>query len=77
MALSMVGPHADDGISHVVDGAQVLLAQRMRNTDLGEHSPAPGLGPECGETRVCAVHRDAETQRDVTLELGGVVGHQV
>ena len=47
-------------------------ARRPRRTAAGSRSCA-----EVGQPRVGAVHRDAEAQRDVALELGGVVGDQV
>ena len=44
---------------------------------LGEQSPTARLAPKICEPRVGAVHRDAEGQRDVAFEAGGVVRDQV
>ena len=56
---------------------QVLHAERMRHALLGEQPPAAGLRPEVEVPRVGAVHRDAERQREVALELGRVVRDEV
>lgn len=49
----------------------------MRYPDLGEHPAAPGLRTQWSQPWIGGVHRNAEADRDVTLELGGVVGNQV
>ena len=56
---------------------QVLRAERMRHAVLGEQPPAAALGPEVEEPRVGAVHRDAEREREVALELRRVVRHEM
>ena len=56
---------------------EVLYAERMRYALLGEESPTARLATKVGKPGVGAVHRDAEGQRDVSFEAGGVVGDQV
>ena len=77
LSIGALGAHADDRVGHLVEGAQVLHAQRVRDADLGEQPAAAGLGAERRQPRIRAVHGDSEAQRDVALELGGVVGHEV
>ena len=72
-----LGPHPDDGIGHVVERAQVLHAERVRDPCLGEQPPAAGLGAQRCKSWIGAVHRDPKAERDVPLELRGVVGHKV
>jgi len=48
-----------------------------RHADLGEQAATPRLRAEVHQARVGAVHGDPEGQRDVSLELRGVVRHDV
>ena len=70
---SAAGRACHDGVGQVVERAQVLHPERVRHADLGEHPAAAGLGAERRQPRVGAVHRDAQRERDVALELGRVV----
>jgi hypothetical protein len=69
--------HVGDRLDHVVGGVDVLRPDRVPHPDLTEQSSAPGLRPEIGQTRVRAVHRDAEADGQVTLVFRRVVGHEV
>ena len=64
-------------VDDLVEAVQVLGAERVGHSDLAEEPPAAGLAAELGEARVGAVHRDAEGEGDVALELGRVVGDEV
>ena len=49
--------------------AQVVGPDRAPDAELLEDPPAAGLAAEVGQPRVGAVHRDAEAEGDVALEV--------
>ena len=69
--------HALHAGHDLVERVEVLRPDRARHFELLEHSAAAGLAAEFREPRICAVHRDAEAQRDVSFERGGVVRDQM
>ena len=69
--------HVADRVTDRRQAVQVLDPERMRDLAVGEQPPAAALGPEVGQPGICPVHRDAETQGEITFELGGVVRQQV
>ncbi len=79
MTLSMAGRWAR------IDDTASARSSRLRRSSTpsgyerrpGEHPATAGLRSERREPRVGAVHRDAERERDVALELCGVVGDQM
>ena len=73
----LAGAHVGDGVDRVVDRREVLDAERVGDTFLEEQLAAAALRAEMEVTRIGAVHRDAEAHREVALELGRVVRHQV
>jgi hypothetical protein len=70
-------PHRDDGIGHLVECVQILEAERMADTLFREQSAAAGLRAEADQPGISSVHRDAQGDGDVSLELRGVVGDEV
>ncbi len=70
-------PHVGDCGHQVVDAAQILDAQRMRHPFFRKQAPTAALGSEREVPRIGAVHRNAEADRQVALQLGGVVGNHV
>ena len=71
------GPEPADGVDDVVGGPEVLGPQGIRDAGLAEQLPAAALRPQVEVPGIGAVHGNAEPNRQVPLELGGVVGHQV
>jgi hypothetical protein len=70
-------PQLDDRIHQVIDTAQVLDAEGMGDAFVGKQLAAAALGAEAEVTGIRAVHRDSQPQREIALQLGGVVGDQV
>ncbi len=70
-------PHPRQRVDDALRVVQVLVAERVLNAGLGEQPPASGLGAEGQVHRIGAVERDAQRQREVALELGGRVRHEM
>jgi hypothetical protein len=61
----------------LADPGQVLFAERVADALLDEQPAATRLRSVMEEARVGAVHRDAESERKVALELGRVERDEV
>src|SRR5215468_7563078 len=68
---------AADGIDRRRSGIDVLATHGMRDAFLDEQAAGPALRSEGEEFRIRTVHRNAEPQGQIALELRSVIGHQM
>ena len=75
--LGLRRPERADRVDRVLDRPDLLGPQRMRNSRPGEQPATAALGPKPGMLGIGAEQRNIERERNVALERGRVVWHEV
>ena len=73
----LLRPHLRNRPRHVIDTFQVLDAERVLYALISKHAAAATLGSNPERFRISAIHRDAETNCQISFDGRGVVRHEV